>query len=123
MPHPRRGAAVAGRGPGPRSGWRPSPALGGPPALASPFGAGGRPFWPRPWEEPRYILEFAGELPAFLAEGWLAVSQRIGRHPTIDYANCVLYNWQRVEENAPITPELELTSALNSSSGIAATKS
>ena len=47
----------------------------------------------------------AQSVPAFIAVGWLAVSQRIGRHPTIDYANCVLYNWERVENHAPLTPE------------------
>ena len=44
-------------------------------------------------------------VPSFLAEGWYAVAGRLGRHPTIDYASCVLYNWERIEEGAPLTPE------------------
>ena len=47
----------------------------------------------------------ASSVPSYLAKGWLAVSQQIGRLPTLDYADCVLYNWERIDPRAPITPE------------------
>jgi hypothetical protein len=47
----------------------------------------------------------AQSVPSFISEGWLAVSAKLGRHPTIDYADCVLNNWQRIDPHGPITPE------------------
>jgi len=44
-------------------------------------------------------------VPAFLGRGWLAVAAKLGREPTIDYAGCVLYNWERIDPEAGITPE------------------
>ena len=44
-------------------------------------------------------------VPDFLAAGWLAVSDRLDRHPTIDYAGCVLNNWQRIDPERGIVPE------------------
>ncbi len=44
-------------------------------------------------------------VPDFLAAGWLTAADRIGRHPTIDYADCVLNNWQRIDPKGGITPE------------------
>jgi hypothetical protein len=32
----------------------------------------------------------AQSVPKFLSAGWVAVSEKLGRHPTIDYADCVL---------------------------------
>jgi starch phosphorylase len=36
---------------------------------------------------------------------WLAVANRVGRHPTLDYADCVLNNWERIDPLGGITPE------------------
>ena len=47
----------------------------------------------------------AHTVPDFISAGWLAVSERLGRPPTIDYADCVLNNWQRIDPDAGITPE------------------
>ena len=47
----------------------------------------------------------AQHVPPFLSTGWLAVSSKIGRQPTIDYADCVLNNWERIVPNGPLTPE------------------
>jgi indoleamine 2,3-dioxygenase len=44
-------------------------------------------------------------VPEFLAAGWLAVANRLGRHPTLDYADCVLNNWERIDPLGGITPE------------------
>jgi len=44
-------------------------------------------------------------VPKFLSDGWLRVSERLGRLPTIDYANCVLYNWERIDAAGPMTPD------------------
>ena len=44
-------------------------------------------------------------VPSFLAAGWYSVSAKLGRHPTIDYADCVLYNWERIDAGGPLTPE------------------
>ena len=44
-------------------------------------------------------------VPAYMSAGWLAVSHRLGRPPTIDYADCVLYNWERLDPRAGMTPE------------------
>jgi indoleamine 2,3-dioxygenase len=47
----------------------------------------------------------AQRVPAFLGRPWLCVSARLRRHPTIDYADCVLYNWERIDADGPMTPE------------------
>ena len=44
-------------------------------------------------------------VPTFLSRGWLGVSRRLERHPTIDYADCVTYNWERIDKQGPMTPE------------------
>ena len=44
-------------------------------------------------------------VPTYLSTVWLAVSEKLGRHPTIDYADCVLYNWVRIDPASAITPE------------------
>ena len=33
------------------------------------------------------------------------MSRRLERHPTIDYADCVTYNWERIDKQGPMTPE------------------
>ena len=40
-------------------------------------------------------------IPSFLAVGWCAVSSLLGRKPMVDYADCVLHNWQRVDASNP----------------------
>jgi len=50
-------------------------------------------------------VDGAQSVPKFLADPWIAVSDRLGRHPTIDYANCVLYNWERIDKRGPIIPD------------------
>jgi len=44
-------------------------------------------------------------VPEFLASGWLAVSEMLQREPTIDYADCVLCNWERIDKSAGLTPD------------------
>lgn len=44
-------------------------------------------------------------VPEFIAGPWLAVSERLHREPTIDYSDCVLYNWERIDHDGPITPD------------------
>lgn len=44
-------------------------------------------------------------VPAFISAGWLAVSDRVGRHPTLDYVDYVLYNWTKIDPNGGITTE------------------
>ena len=41
-------------------------------------------------------------VPSFLARGWCAVSALLGRKPMVDYADCVLHNWERVDASGPI---------------------
>jgi hypothetical protein len=41
-------------------------------------------------------------LPNWLAVPYCAVARRLGRRPTLDYAACVLYNWDRVDRSGPI---------------------
>lgn len=43
-------------------------------------------------------------VPKFLSDGWLAVSARVGRQPTIDYANCVLFNFALLHPAGGVTP-------------------
>lgn len=54
------------------------------------------------------ILEKAPEidvLPSCLALPWLLVSRRIDRKPMLDYAGCVLNNWERIDSFGPISPQ------------------
>ena len=51
------------------------------------------------------IPDGAQRVPAFLGRPWLCVSARLRRHPTIDYADCVTYNWERIDKQGPMTPE------------------
>eukprot|EP00967_Tisochrysis_lutea_P102020 scaffold153350_cov30-Tisochrysis_lutea.AAC.6 len=44
-------------------------------------------------------------VPKFLSDGWLAASNRVKRQPTVDYANCVLYNWTMIDPKGHITPD------------------
>ena len=41
-------------------------------------------------------------VPSFLARGWCAVSAVLGRKPMVDYADCVLHNWERVDPTGAI---------------------
>mmetsp|Transcript_16856 Transcript_16856/g.27833 ORF Transcript_16856/g.27833 Transcript_16856/m.27833 type:complete len:615 (-) Transcript_16856:1112-2956(-) len=43
------------------------------------------------------------KLPRFLSRGWVMVSRKLGRHPMLDYADCVLYNWERLDQKATMT--------------------
>lgn len=44
-------------------------------------------------------------MPKFLSDGWLTVSARVGRQPTIDYASCVLFNFTLLHPMGGITPD------------------
>ena len=44
-------------------------------------------------------------VPRYLSAGWLAVSDRLRRQPTIDYCDCVLNNWEKVDPAGGMTPE------------------
>lgn len=46
----------------------------------------------------------ATTLPDYLAKPMLALSERLGRPPMIDYSTTVLYNWVRIDPNGPISP-------------------
>jgi hypothetical protein len=42
-------------------------------------------------------------LPVFLAKGWVRVSDMLQRRPMLDYADCVLFNWERLDPAGPIS--------------------
>ncbi|CAJ1342409.1 unnamed protein product [Effrenium voratum] len=44
------------------------------------------------------------ELPSWLARPWISVSEKLGRRPMLDYAGCVLNNWERIDPEGPVTP-------------------
>eukprot|EP00931_Biecheleriopsis_adriatica_P025319 TRINITY_DN1557_c0_g1_i1.p1 TRINITY_DN1557_c0_g1~~TRINITY_DN1557_c0_g1_i1.p1 ORF type:complete len:936 (-),score=144.25 TRINITY_DN1557_c0_g1_i1:190-2958(-) len=44
-------------------------------------------------------------VPAFLSGAWCKVSEKLSRQPTMDYSDCVLYNWERIDPGEGITPE------------------
>jgi len=46
----------------------------------------------------------AETLPVYIAEPFLALSNKLKRPPMIDYGSTVLYNWARIDPNGPITP-------------------
>ncbi|CAL1161882.1 unnamed protein product [Cladocopium goreaui] len=43
-------------------------------------------------------------LPKWLSMPWLSVSQTLGRRPMLDYAGCVLNNWERIDPERPLKP-------------------
>ncbi|CAE7233052.1 Ido1, partial [Symbiodinium necroappetens] len=43
-------------------------------------------------------------LPAWLSMPWICVSERLERRPMLDYAGCVLNNWERLDPAGPIKP-------------------
>ena len=43
-------------------------------------------------------------LPKWLSMPWLLVSQALGRRPMLDYAGCVLNNWERIDPERPLKP-------------------
>ena len=43
-------------------------------------------------------------LPNFLSIPWLCVSERLERRPMLDYAGCVLNNWERLDPQRPLVP-------------------
>ncbi|CAE7404862.1 Ido1 [Symbiodinium natans] len=43
-------------------------------------------------------------LPAWLSMPWVGVSERLQRRPMLDYAGCVLNNWERLDPTGPIKP-------------------
>mmetsp|Transcript_106953 Transcript_106953/g.255238 ORF Transcript_106953/g.255238 Transcript_106953/m.255238 type:complete len:1036 (-) Transcript_106953:117-3224(-) len=44
------------------------------------------------------------KLPDWLAAPYLGVSRRLDRQPMLDYAGCVLNNWERLDPKGPIKP-------------------
>ena len=44
------------------------------------------------------------ELPKFLSIPWLCVSEKLDRRPMLDYAGCVLNNWERLDPQRPLVP-------------------
>ncbi|GAB5373226.1 hypothetical protein AAMO2058_001732100, partial [Amorphochlora amoebiformis] len=42
-------------------------------------------------------------LPRYIASGWIKISEKIGRNPMLDYSDCVLDNWERLDKNGPIS--------------------
>jgi len=44
-----------------------------------------------------------GTLPRFLARGWVKVSRMLGRNPMLDYSDCVLDNWERLDQKGMMT--------------------
>lgn len=44
-------------------------------------------------------------IPRFLAKGWVQVSRMLDRRPMMDYSDCVLYNWERLDKEGPISME------------------
>lgn len=49
-------------------------------------------------------FEETTKVPDWLAAPYLAVSRRVDRQPMLDYAGCVLNNWERLDPNGPIKP-------------------
>eukprot|EP00931_Biecheleriopsis_adriatica_P085010 TRINITY_DN5914_c0_g1_i4.p1 TRINITY_DN5914_c0_g1~~TRINITY_DN5914_c0_g1_i4.p1 ORF type:complete len:1077 (-),score=151.97 TRINITY_DN5914_c0_g1_i4:216-3446(-) len=43
-------------------------------------------------------------LPHFLALPWIISSAMLKRKPMLDYAGCVLNNWERIDPNGPMSP-------------------
>ena len=35
---------------------------------------------------------------------WICVSEKLGRRPMLDYAGCVLNNWERIDPEGPLKP-------------------
>eukprot|EP00468_Gymnochlora_sp_CCMP2014_P000111 CAMPEP_0167744344 /NCGR_PEP_ID=MMETSP0110_2-20121227/2537_1 /TAXON_ID=629695 /ORGANISM="Gymnochlora sp., Strain CCMP2014" /LENGTH=977 /DNA_ID=CAMNT_0007628851 /DNA_START=463 /DNA_END=3396 /DNA_ORIENTATION=- len=45
------------------------------------------------------------KLPRFLSKGWVKVSNMLGRQPMLDYCDCVLNNWERLDKTKKMTME------------------
>lgn len=43
-------------------------------------------------------------LPPWLSRPWLCVSEKLERRPMLDYAGCVLNNWERIDPRRPLVP-------------------
>lgn len=43
-------------------------------------------------------------LPSWLARPWIMTSNMLKRRPMLDYAGCVLNNWERINPEGPISP-------------------
>lgn len=43
-------------------------------------------------------------LPVWLSRPWICVSEKLGRRPMLDYAGCVLNNWERIDPETPLKP-------------------
>ena len=51
------------------------------------------------------LAKEGGIIPRCLARGFVTTAERLGRRPMLDYAGCVLYNWELVDPKGPISPE------------------
>ena len=49
-------------------------------------------------------LSQAEALPNWLTWPWLCVSERLERRPMLDYAGCVLNNWERIDSEKDLKP-------------------
>jgi len=43
-------------------------------------------------------------VPSYLSRGYVEISEILGRKPSLDYADCVLYNWERIDRDGPLLP-------------------
>ena len=43
-------------------------------------------------------------VPSYLSRGYVEISEMLGRKPSLDYADCVLYNWERIDRDGPLLP-------------------
>lgn len=43
-------------------------------------------------------------LPEWLSRPWICVSEKLERRPMLDYAGCVLNNWERIDPRGPLVP-------------------
>ena len=48
--------------------------------------------------------ENATFVPSYLSRGYVEISNILGRKPSLDYADCVLYNWERIDREGPLLP-------------------
>ena len=42
--------------------------------------------------------------PRIVTRPWICVSEKLGRRPMLDYAGCVLNNWERIDPERPLKP-------------------
>lgn len=45
-----------------------------------------------------------GALPAHISLGYTKIADLVGRKPSFDYCDCVLYNWERINKKGPLLP-------------------